>query len=116
MLLWLRQNPSLPVLQSTELAWSYYDGTSWSAPAVIANDSRAEFSPVTGVDSNGKVIAAWLRVKEPAFATPIESFNDLPLFYKNVEVVSATFDPLAKSWGEVSPITNDTALDTSLRL
>jgi hypothetical protein len=116
LMLWVRQNVSLQLLQSTELAWSYFDGVNWTSPSVVANDTRAEFSPVAGVDSNGKAIAAWLRVKDPAFATPINNFDDLPLFYKNVEIVSATFDSLSMRWSEPSQITDDSALDTSLRL
>lgn len=116
MLLWVRQNPSLPVLQSTDIAWSYYDGTSWLTPAVIMADDRAELSPVAGVDSNGNLIAVWLRLKEPAFATPISTFDDLPGFYKQLEVVTATFNSVTKTWGSITALTDDTALDTSLRL
>lgn len=115
-LLWVRQNPNLPVLQSTEIAWSYYDGASWSNPAIIVTDSRAELSPVAGVDANGKVIAAWLRVKDPAFSTNIENYNDLPLFYKQMEVVSSVFNPATRTWNPETILTDDLALDTNLRL
>lgn len=116
MLLWVRQSPSLPVLQSTDIAWSYYDGTNWSAPAVVVSDSRAELSPVAGLDSNGNVVAAWLRIKDPAFTTSISAFDDLPLFYKQLEVVSAVFNPATRTWSNVNALTDDTALDTGLRL
>jgi PKD repeat protein len=116
MLLWVRQNPSLPVLQSTEIAWSYYDGTSWSNPAVFASDNRAEFSPVAGVDANGRVVTAWLQVKDPAFSTNIENFVDLPLLYKQLEVVSAVFNPATRTWSPATALTDDFALDTNLRL
>ncbi len=116
LLLWVRQNPNLPVLQSTEIAWSYYDGTNWSAPAIITTDTRAEFSPVAGVDANGKIVAAWLKIKTPAFNIPVPTLDDLPLYYKQVEVVSAVFDPTTRTWSSETSLTNDTALDTSLRL
>ncbi len=116
LLLYVRQNPNLPVLQSTDLAWSYYDGTSWTAPAVITNDTRADFSPVAGVNANGKIVAAWLKIKTPAFNTPVSTFDDLPLYYKQVEVVSAVFDPTTRTWSSETSLTNDAALDTSLRM
>jgi PKD repeat protein len=116
MLLWVRQNPNLPALQSTEIAWSYNDGANWSSPSVIVNDTRNEFSPVAGVDGNGKVVAAWLRIKDPAFNINIEDFEQLPLYYKQVEVVSAVFDPATLAWGPETVLTDDLAFDTSLRL
>lgn len=115
-LLWVRQNTSLPVLQSTEIAWSYDGGTGWNTPAVIASDTRAEFSPVAGVDAGGRVVAAWLKIKNPSFDTPTPTFNELPLYYKEVEVVSAIFDPATRTWGAETSLTDDAALDTSLRL
>ena len=116
MLLWVRQNPNLPVLQSTEIAWSYYDGTSWSNPTVFASDTRAELSPVAGVDESGKVVAAWLRIKDPAFSILIENVANLPLFYKQMEVVSAVFNPATRTWSAETVLTDDLALDTNLRL
>jgi hypothetical protein len=116
LMLWVRQNPALPVLQSTEIAWSYFDGANWSQPAVVAADNRAEFSPAAAVDSNGNVVAAWLRIKEPAFNTPIQTVDDLPLFYKQAEVVSAVFNPATRTWSNVAALTDDLAFDTGLRL
>ncbi|HRI03492.1 MAG TPA: CARDB domain-containing protein [Pyrinomonadaceae bacterium] len=116
LLLWVRQNPSLPILQSTEIAWSRFDGTTWSSPSVIVSDTRAEASPVASVDSNGKIVAAWTRVKSSSFSAPITTIEQLPDFYKQFEVVSSVFDPASASWGPVTSLTDDLALDTSLRL
>ncbi|MBI3427717.1 MAG: PKD domain-containing protein [Acidobacteria bacterium] len=114
--LWEQQDTSLPVLQSTDIAWSYNDGNGWSAPALIAHDTQTELAPVGGTDQNGKVVAAWLRIKDPVFATPLNTVADLPLFYNKLEVVSASFDPLSRSWGPVRQLTDDAALDTNLRM
>gem|GEM_PF-1959922 len=116
LLLWEHQDPALPVPQATDISWSYNDGSSWSSPARIAQDTQMELSPVAAVDRNGKVVAAWLRIKEPAFSAPINTISDLALFYTKLEVVSAIFDPLTRTWGPVTQLTNDTAFDTSLRL
>jgi PKD repeat protein len=116
LLLWVHQDPALPVLQSTDISWSYNDGSGWSTPTLITHDTQAELSPVAGVDTNGKVVAAWLRIKDPAFSAPINSIGDLPLFYTQLEVVSAVFDPLTRTWGPIAQLTDDTAFDTDLRL
>jgi PKD repeat protein len=116
LLLWVQQDPAKPVLQSTGIAWSFDGGSGWSTPALVAANTQAELAPVAGVDANGKVLAAWVRIKDAAFSTSITTAADLPLFYTRLEVVSAVFDPSTKTWGAVSALTSDTALDTDLRL
>src|SRR6185369_1618468 len=76
MLLWEQQDATLPTLQSTDIAWSYYDGGTWTTPALIAHDTKAELSPVMGVDSSGRVVAAWLRIKDDAFTSTIPTADD----------------------------------------
>jgi uncharacterized repeat protein (TIGR03803 family) len=116
LLLWEQQNTSLPPLQSTDIAWSYVNGSSWSVPALIAADTQVELDPVAGVDMNGNVVAAWLRIKDPAFVTPIPGPADLPLFYNDLEVVTATFNPTTQTWSPITQLTNDSAMDTDLVL
>jgi PKD repeat protein len=116
LLLWVSQDGSKPVLQSTGISWSFDDGSGFSAPALLTDDTRAELSPVAGVDANGKVVAAWLRIRDSAFTTPITTASELPLFYTRLEVVSAVFDPATKTWGAITALTDDTAFDTDLRL
>ena len=116
LLIWVHQNPVLPVLQSTDIRWAFRDGSGWSVPASVAVDTRAEISPVTGVDSNGKVVAVWTRIKDPNFTTPIPTITDLPLYYTKFEVVSAVFDPATRTWSAVTPLTNDESFDGSLCL
>jgi PKD repeat protein len=116
LVLWVNQDSNLPVLQSTDISWSYYDGTAWTAPSLIAHDTSAELAPVAAVDSNGKIVCAWLRIKDPAFSTPINTTDDLPLFYKQLEVVTAVFDPSSKTWGPTTQLTNDTSFDTDVQI
>ena len=116
MLLWVSQDESLPVLQSTDVSWSYNDGTNWTTPAPVAHDTRAELAPVSGVAPDGKVVAAWLRIKDPEFTTPVNTIDDLPLFYRKLEVVSAVFDPASKTWGPVTQLTDDESFDTDVHI
>jgi PKD repeat protein len=116
LLLWVQQNPSLPVLQSTDISWSYFNGASWLTPARIASDAQVELAPTAGVDANGKVVAAWLRIKDPAFSVPLDNDSDIPLFYNRFDVVSAIFDPTSRTWGSITQLTNDDANDNDLKL
>lgn len=116
LLLWVSQDPSRPVLQSTGISWSFDGGSGWSTPALIVDDSQVELAPVAGVDASGKVVAAWLRIKDTAFSATIATAADLPLFFTRLEVVSAVFDPTTKTWGPVTALTNDTAYDSDLHL
>jgi PKD repeat protein len=116
LLLWEHQDTADPIIQSTEISWSFESGSGWTPPALLADDTRAELTPVAGTDANGRVVAAWLRIKDPDFSVPIQEVADLPLFYTRLEVVSAVFDPVAQTWGPMTQLTEDTALDTDLRL
>ena len=116
LLLWVSQDPSRPVLQSTGISWAFDGGSGWSTPALVADDSQAELDPVAGVDANGKVVAAWLRIRDAAFSATITTAADLPLFFTRLEVVSAVFDPSTKTWGAITALTNDTAYDSDLHL
>lgn len=116
LLLWEHQVSTLPVPQSTDIAWSYNNGNGWSTTAFIKQDTQAEISPTAGVDANGNVVAAWLRIKDTDFSTPVNTSSDLPLFYKRLEVVTSVFNPSGQTWGSVTPLTDDAAFDTDLRL
>jgi PKD repeat protein len=116
LMLWAHQDPSLPVLQSTDIYWSYYDGRLWTTPAPILHDTRAELSPVAGPDRNGRIVAAWLRINDPAFSAPVNAAADLPAFYNQLEVVTSVFDPTSRTWGQITQLTDDDVMHTNLRL
>lgn len=116
LLVWVHQDTALPVPQSTNIAWSFDNGGGPSVPAFVASDTHAELSPVAGVDARGKVVAAWLRVKDAAFSAQINTEEDLPRFYTRLEVVTSVFDPATRKWGAVVPLTDDSRMDTDLRL
>ncbi len=116
LLLWVRQDPDLPIVQSTDIFWSSKQGQHWSHPLPIISDTRVELSPVAGVDSAGNVVAAWLRIKDRAFGDPIHSVDDLPRFYKELELVYAVFDPRRGIWSDIKSLTDDSAMQTDLYL
>ena len=115
-LLWAHQNPDLPVPQSTDIAWSVRTPTGWTQPQRVLQDTRLELAPVAGVDGNSRVVAAWLRIKDTAYQGSVQSTVDLARFYSRLEVVTAAFDPILRTWSAVTGLTDDDLIDENLQL
>lgn len=116
LLLFVTKDAADPVLQSTDVAWSLFDGSSWSVPVVVADDTRVELAPDAAVDANGKVVAAWTRIRDAAFSSPVAQASELPSFYSRLEVVTAVFDPGTGTWSSITPLTDDTAFDSNVTI
>ena len=61
MLLYVTDNGMSNNLQYTDIAWTRWDGTNWSAPLAIQTNTQAEFAPQVAYDGNGDAIAVWER-------------------------------------------------------
>jgi len=116
LLLWEHQDPDAPVLQSTDIAFSLDGGSGWSAPLLINDDTRAELSPVAGPDGAGGAMAAWSRSSDPNFSQLPETLDDLAPFFRQLEIVTARFDPASQTWTQPSPLTQNNAFETDLQL
>lgn len=116
MVLWEQQDSDDPIHQSLEIAWSIDRGDGWSEPKLIGDDSRVELAPVAAVDREGRVVAAWLRIADAAYDGPLDNLSDIAEFHRQLEVVTAVFDPAAGTWSEVVALTDDRAADRGLRL
>ncbi|MEJ2083424.1 MAG: sialidase family protein, partial [Acidobacteriota bacterium] len=116
LLLWEHQDPADPVLQSTEIAFSWNGGGDWSLPLLINDDTRAEFDPIASQDGSGGAVAAWIRSSDPNFDQVPGTFDDLAPFFKQMEIVTARFDPGSQSWTQPAPLTRNDASETDLHL
>jgi len=106
MLLFVYDDPADPELRSTEIACLMYDGTSWSAPRVLRDDTRAEFNPTLIRDGNGKWLAVWERVKDDRFeGSGIEEMA------AELEIVYSLYESGPGLWTEPSAITDNNYLD-----
>ncbi len=110
------QRPELPVLQSTELAWSRSTGSGWSAAAMVTHDTQADSFPAAGVDAGGRVVAVWLRVRDPRFSESVNSMADIQHFLTRFDVVSAVFDPATSTWSTIRKLTDDDSADYAVRV
>ncbi len=95
-----------PTLQATDIGVVMHDGTTYAAPVLAINDTRAEFAPTVAFDVAGRVVCAWERVKDPAF----EGTN-LTEMVPELEIVTASFDPGSARWSAPVALTDNACLD-----
>lgn len=92
-------NPDHDILRGLDIAVMMNGGSGWSFPQVIASDTRAEFDPQLAFDTEGRLVAVWQRVKDPAF--PLAgTLDDMAAA---LEIVSAHYDFSAATptWSEI---------------
>ena len=106
MLLYVSDPGTAPDLQRTDIKWTRWDGTNWSEPKPILQDTRAEFGPQVEFDGNGDAIAVWERVADTNFTQ-----LDLTALAAQMEIVWSRWDRAAGSWTEPAGLTANTLLD-----
>ncbi|MEJ2083954.1 MAG: hypothetical protein P8Y94_17805, partial [Acidobacteriota bacterium] len=116
LLLWVHQDIEKPVMQSTEISFRWNDGTGWSSPHLVTDDTRAEFGPIASDDGSGGAVAAWIRSSDSNFDQEPETIDELAPFFKQMEIVTARFDPGSQSWTQPAPLTQNDAFETDLQL
>jgi hypothetical protein len=106
MLLYVTDNGSSNDLQSTDIAWTRWDGTNWSAPLAIRTNTQSEFAPQVAYDGNGDAIAVWERVADPDFTN-----LDLTAMAQQMEIVWSRWVRASGTWTEPVPLTANNYLD-----
>ncbi|MGC9450039.1 MAG: CARDB domain-containing protein [Oceanipulchritudo sp.] len=111
MLLYVRDTGVPNPVQFTEIAWTYFDGTTWSTPAALASDSRGQFKPQVVFDGNGDAIAVYERIKDAAYdGTEIETMA------AEMEIVWSRWDHVSQTWSTPIALTDNTFVDHSAQL
>ena len=106
MLLYVTDNGSSNQLQSTDIAWTRWDGTNWSTPLAIRTNTQSEFAPQVAYDGNGDAIAVWERVADPNFTN-----LDLTAMAQQMEIVWSRWVRASRTWSEPVPLTANNYLD-----
>jgi len=114
LLLWEHQDLVLPPEQATDISWSLFDGSTWSSPALVADDAKAEYGVSAGVSATDDVVVAWTRIKDSNYPSTIETTDDIPEYNQRFDVVSSVFDPGTVTWGPITSVTDDDAFDGSV--
>jgi hypothetical protein len=105
LLLWVHDDTGKPLMQGEEVRYSLYDGSSWSAPANITNDSLQDFAPQVAYDGSGHAVAVWERNKVVQSGS-----SALDAAYANAfELAYAVWN--GTSWNAPAYLTNNNALD-----
>ncbi|MGC4052842.1 MAG: hypothetical protein QM757_26240 [Paludibaculum sp.] len=104
-------NGSSDLTQRTDINWTRFDGTSWSADTPILKDDTADFSPKVAYDGRGQAVAIWLRARSSD--TPADDPDALST---RLEVVSARFGRESLAWSQVHWLTEDGMFDTAPQL
>ncbi len=110
-LLYVRDTGAANPVHFTEIAWTRFDGTSWTTPAALAVDSQGQFSPKVAYDGAGNAVAVWQRIKDPALTAA-----DIDTVTAKMEIVTARWNAFAGTWSAVTALTDNGHLDHSTEL
>ncbi len=104
-LVWTHDDGSKPLMEAQEIYFSRYDGSSWSTPTGITNDSLQDFYANVAVDQNGQIVAVWQRNKNQQAADA-----QLNAAYTNgFEIATSVWN--GSSWSQPALLTDDNAFD-----
>lgn len=112
-LVYIDEDPSKPDGQHLEVFASTYDGSSWSAPFQLTDDSLLDDSPTIAYDTAGRAVAMWSRLKnpvqDPANVDPKSLLADF-------EIIYAVRDAATGVWTAPTPLTDNNEMDFLPRL
>jgi len=88
MAIWIQDDTVSPI----SVWFSRFDGTSWSAPALLSNGTRNTNEPTLAIDGSGNVIAVWSQNTNQPDPSQSGGGPQIPNMW------SARFDATAGSW------------------
>jgi hypothetical protein len=112
LLLWNDVDRAKPALQATEVIFSRWNGSQWSAAAPLTADTRLDGAPAVAWAGDGKGIAVWPRLDA---VLPVTATVDLTTTRK-IELVTAAFDAQSGAWSVPALLTNNSVRDEDVRL
>jgi formylglycine-generating enzyme len=108
MLLYVADNGSSNSLQFTDIEWTRWDGTNWSAPQAIRTNTQAEFTPQVKYDGNGDAVAVWQRVADLNFTNV-----NVTALAAQMEIVWSRWIRTNGVWSEPAALTTNDHLDNT---
>lgn len=105
LLLWTHDDVSKPQMQGEEILYTFYNGSTWSAPLGITNDNRQDFNPQVLFDGFGNAVAVWERNK----AIQSASSEFTRTYVSTFEIAYAIWD--GSSWTAPALLTNNNVVD-----
>ncbi len=116
MIVWTQPIEGNPATQATDVYYSYFDGSSFSAPAPINIDTHMDFNPEVAWYEYGLWVAFWEHVALDDFQPSGDPLADNETTIRNLRPCWAYFDPETREWSDVQeiPITGSNAFNTQL--
>jgi hypothetical protein len=93
-------------LERNALKYSFYDGSSWSAPVTIQEDGTADFSPSIA-DAGDNVAVAWTSSDPKA-----EKTGDAVQYLTTTEIYTTLISKSTGEVGEITRLTTDNYYDS----
>ncbi len=91
------------IFEHQDIAFSVWDGTAWSAEALVEDDGLTDGSADVAYDAaNGTAVAVWLH--DPDATNSLTQRTDWEIRY-------AVYDEATGSWGTPAALTSNTAAD-----
>ncbi len=108
LLVWVHDDVGKPLGQNFDLACSSWDGSTWSPPDRLTDDTYLDGAPQVAWDGSGQGVAIWERLNDPAL--PVTATLDITTMNK-VEVAWSGYDAVTKTWRPTAWLTTNSALD-----
>ncbi|MEM7474160.1 MAG: dockerin type I domain-containing protein [Planctomycetota bacterium] len=94
--------------QQLEIYATTFDGTDWSAPVAITDDTMLDDRPSVAYADDGTAVAVWSRVNrtlvDPSNVQPSDFLADFEIFF-------STRDPQSGLWSDPAPLTTNSGMD-----
>jgi PKD repeat protein len=103
-------------LHRTNVRYTTRQDGAWSESKPLTADALGDFAPMLAGASDGRFIALWQRVKNPALRLEdVATFDDLPKLNREMEVVAATWSPGSRTWSAPLALTDNDVFDHDAR-
>ena len=107
LLVWVDEDISRSDINGSALYYSYYNGSLWSEPALVDDDSTADFNPqLRNVDN--VIYLVWENVGK------VHDENvEIDEFAKSMEIKYATYDKSSNSFINITSLTDNEHIDSA---
>lgn len=112
MIVWVDVDDAKPLGQAQELYFSRWDGLQWQPPTLLTDDQLLDGDAQIAWAADGQAVAVWQRANTllQADATLTTTVT------QQIEIAAASYNPVTDSWGAVSLLTTNSALDATPQL
>jgi len=107
LLAYVHDDTSRPQGRGTEIYSFYWNGSAWSGPTRLTDDSQPDFAPALAYDGSGTGVLLWER---SALASGITPTLDIT-FAQSLEIAAANWN--GSAWSTPVTLTNNSLLDTA---